>query len=99
MSKYSKSQRQRRGAVAVLAAILMVVMFACIALSVDVGVMSVAKTDLQRAADAAAHAGVLEYATTDGTLTRITNARQSAHDWVERNPVLSETATVSHNLV
>lgn len=49
-------RRSRRGAVAVLAAVLMVVMLGFIAFAVDVGYMMTVKTQLQVAADSAAMA-------------------------------------------
>lgn len=48
----------RRGIIVVLAAVLLVVMLAMIAFAVDVGFITVARTELQGAADAAALAGV-----------------------------------------
>lgn len=57
---YLRSQRgSRRGAVAVMVAILMVVLLGCVALAVDIGHLYVARTELQRAADSAALAGAL----------------------------------------
>lgn len=46
--------RQRRGAIAVLAAVLLVVMLGMIAFAVDIGYLSLAKTQLQVAADSSA---------------------------------------------
>jgi Flp pilus assembly protein TadG len=50
----------RRGSVLVLAALLMVVVFACAALAVDLGYVALSKTQLQSAADASALAAALE---------------------------------------
>ena len=47
----------RKGAVTVLVAILLVVLLGCVALAVDIGHLYVVRTELQRAADAAALAG------------------------------------------
>ena len=47
----------RRGAVATMVAILMVVLLGCVAMAVDIGYLYVARTELQRAADASALAG------------------------------------------
>jgi Flp pilus assembly protein TadG len=47
-------RRKRRGVVVVLAAVLMVVMLGMIAFAVDVGMITVSRTELQTAADAAA---------------------------------------------
>ena len=49
--------RQRKGAIAPLAAIIMVVMVGMVAFVVDVGYLNVVKTELQTAADSAATAG------------------------------------------
>jgi len=49
--------RSRRGAVVVLAAILMVVMVAVLAFSIDLGYIATARTEIHRAVDAAALAG------------------------------------------
>ena len=48
---------QRRGAVTVLVALLMVVLLGCAAMAIDIGHLYVAQAELQRAADAAAMAG------------------------------------------
>ena len=47
----------RKGAVATMVAVLMVVLLGCVALAVDIGYLYVARTELQRAADAGALAG------------------------------------------
>lgn len=47
-------RRQRRGAIAVLAAVFLVVMLAMIAFAVDIGYLGLAKTQLQVAADSSA---------------------------------------------
>ena len=51
-------KRDRKAAVLVLAAILMVLIFAVLAFAVDLGFISLAQTQLQNAADSAALAGV-----------------------------------------
>ncbi len=51
--------RQRKGAVIVMVAVLLVVLLGCVALAVDIGYLYVARTELQRTADAAAMAGAL----------------------------------------
>ncbi len=53
----SKPNERRRGAIAVLAAVFMVIVIGMIAFAVDVGYLEVARTQLQAAADAAALAG------------------------------------------
>ncbi|MDP6445146.1 MAG: TadG family pilus assembly protein [Pirellulaceae bacterium] len=54
------SRGERRGAVAVLTAFLLVAMLSCLALAVDIGVVSLARSELQRSADAAALAAAWE---------------------------------------
>ena len=51
------NQFARKGAVATMVAVLMVVLLGCVALAVDIGYLYVARTELQRAADAGALAG------------------------------------------
>ncbi len=53
----SKSKKQRRGAIAVLTALLMILMVGMVAFAVDLGYLALAKTQLQAAADSAALAG------------------------------------------
>lgn len=82
----------RRGAVVVLIAVMLPVLIALTALTVDVGVMYNARADLQRAADAAAisAAGLLSSKNGDP----MTLARQTAKEIVSRNPVMGKTVTV-----
>lgn len=54
MNKKTRRPRDRRGAILVLGMILLVGVFAFVALTVDIGYMAVVKTQLQGAADAAA---------------------------------------------
>ena len=58
----ARLQRRRKGAILVLAAILMVVLCGMIAFVVDIGYISLAKVQLQRSADAVAHSIVLDIA-------------------------------------
>ena len=53
----SRSSRERRGAIVVLLALLLIVLFAFTAFCVDIGWMTVTKSQLQNAADSAAAAG------------------------------------------
>lgn len=53
-SKITKTRNNRRGAVIVLAAVMLVVLLGMIAFAVDVGCLGLARTQLQTAADAAA---------------------------------------------
>ncbi|MGQ9564679.1 MAG: VWA domain-containing protein [Thermogutta sp.] len=73
--------KNRRGAVLVLTALLMVFMMGLLALSVDVGYMMTVKTELKRAADAAALAGAASLV--EGSDV----AELSAFEFLSRNPV------------
>src|SRR5438046_2283084 len=53
-------RKQRRGAIGVFAAVLLVVMLACAAFAIDVGMICMAKAQLQRTADASALAAADE---------------------------------------
>lgn len=64
-----ESAAVRRGAVLVLTAVLLVMLFAFVAFTIDVGHISIAKAELQNGADAAALAGAMELA----------NSRRAAH--------------------
>lgn len=57
--KHRSRNRSRRGAIAVLAALLLVVVFAMLAFAVDLGYITHVDTELQRTADAAALAAVM----------------------------------------
>jgi Mg-chelatase subunit ChlD len=58
----SRLAEHRRGNIVVFAALLMIVMMAVLAFSIDLGYIMVVETELQRATDAAALAGVAELA-------------------------------------
>ena len=57
MNRWIRNVRNERGAVLVLVAASMVVMFGFAALAVDVGNLMLVRTESQKAADAAALAG------------------------------------------
>ena len=81
----------------VFTALFVVVLIAMVAFTVDVGYLLVARTDLQRAADAAAHAAVLEFRSEDSPSDVIPNVRNTARQYVEDNKILNLTATVTTN--
>lgn len=90
----SAIRNRRKGAVVVLIAIVFPILIAFAALTVDVGVMYNAKSDLQRAADAAAlgAAGRLnDYDQGDPSVL----ARQTAKQIVSQNPVLRQTVSLA----
>ena len=60
MSVKPEIRHRRRGAVAVLVAVLLPVTFGFVALSLDVGYIYDVRTQLQASADAAAHAGAMQ---------------------------------------
>lgn len=69
----SMSER-RRGAVAVLSAVLMTVVLGFVALSVDVGYIATARSRLQATSDAAALAAGLSLGSTSATTTDLVNS-------------------------
>ena len=85
------SHHPRRGAVVVLAAILMVLMAAMLAFTVDLGFLLSARTEMQRSADAAALAGawcmVGDETLRDDTNSIDTAARETAVDLAAMNQV------------
>lgn len=68
----------RRGGVLVLAAGLLVLIFAFTAFTVDVGLITVTKGQLQNAADSASHSGVMELYESFGSGATRTNAEARA---------------------
>ncbi|MFQ5414436.1 MAG: VWA domain-containing protein [Phycisphaerae bacterium] len=84
---------RRRGAVAVLTAVTLVVLLGFAALTVDVGMLYNSRADLQQAADAAALAAAArlsDYSSGDP----LPAARQAAVEYVERNPVMNHGITI-----
>src|SRR5690242_13360416 len=80
--------RHRRGNIIVLAALLMVFMMFMLAMSIDVGYMYTVQTQLDRAVDAAALAGVQD-------LVNGTSAAQAkAAEYLCRNPVGSSMTVI-----
>lgn len=57
LRKSNSHPTQRRGSVAILTAMLLVIIFGCVAFAVDLGYLFIVRTELQRSADAAALAG------------------------------------------
>ncbi|MEZ6082545.1 MAG: VWA domain-containing protein [Phycisphaerae bacterium] len=85
---------RRRGAVAVQVAVSMTAIMGFAALTIDVGVIYNAKTDLQRTADAAALAASSKLASFDEG-DPMALAREEAHRIVQANKVLQESVSVS----
>jgi Flp pilus assembly protein TadG len=90
---FARERREwnRRGAILVLAAIMLIVVMGLLALSVDVGYMMNVKTELKRATDAAALAGA--GALIDGADA----AKLQSLDFMLRNPVGSQVLTEEEN--
>ncbi len=76
MNTRARNPRSRRGAIAVLAAILMVAMVGMVAFAVDIGYLCVVQTQAQAAADAAAMAGSMSLA--GSASSAIANAKACA---------------------
>lgn len=93
----ARRKRDRKGAIAVLAALFMAIMLAMVAFVVDFGYVVVAQSELQRAADAAAHAAVLEFRLNEEPINAIIAARNVANEYVGDNPVSQSSATVDKN--
>jgi Flp pilus assembly protein TadG len=81
--------RPRRGTVIVLLAVMLVAVLAFVAFGVDVGYMYSVKTELQRAADAAALAGA------NGLVQGTAEAEDAARDIVDLNKVGAHTLSDS----
>ncbi len=90
-------QEGRRGAVTALVAVTGTVIVGMAALTFDLGNMYLARSELQRAADAAALAAVAKLTHySAGTTENI--ARAEAKRIVEANPVLGKTVTIDTNV-
>jgi hypothetical protein len=87
----------RRGATVPMFAIVLPVLVAFAALTIDVGVMYTAKADLQRAADSAALAAVARLGFAKPGDDPIARARQTAKEFVQKNQCLRETVTIADN--
>ena len=76
-----RPHQNRRGAMAVLLAVMLIVLFAFLAFAVDLGNVYVTRSQLQNAADAAALAGAQQLAEGESATT----ARQVAVDFAKLN--------------
>ena len=100
--QHKSSHGARRGAVSVLAALLIVLMFGFVAFAVDLGYLAVVQTELQRSADAAALAGGYELFA-DGSLSgnsdmtgAVANARTQVALYAASNPVGGKQPSVDN---
>lgn len=97
MMKRTDKNRTRRGAIAVLAAVLMVMMLGMVAFSVDVGYIAVVKTQLQTAVDSSALAAcaTLSAATAaDPSPVRIKAKQFAAYHSAGNSPVTLQDADI-----
>lgn len=97
----SSPARRRRGAIAVLAAVLMVAFIAIVAFAVDIGYLLHIKTELQRTADASALASCWEYLQAQPLATTVTQTlagvREKASQYALTNTVGNASPTVDLN--
>jgi Flp pilus assembly protein TadG len=85
----SRTRRNRRGVTAVLVVLIATVMMGIAAFSIDLSRMYAYQSELQRAADAAAHAGAIEL-----TKGGFDTADSVATAFVDANPVEGDSATI-----
>src|SRR5689334_15002161 len=97
----SRPDRSRRGAIAVLAAALAIVLIAMVAFSVDIGYVLSAKEELQRSADSSAIAACWEYgqrlATGNNKSVAATYARTTAAQYATLNTVTGHGVSIDSN--
>jgi Flp pilus assembly protein TadG len=85
----SRARRNRRGVTAVLVVLIATVMMGIAAFAIDLSRMYAYQSELQRAADAAAHAGAIEL-----TKAGFDVADSVATAYVDANPVEGDSATI-----
>lgn len=96
-----RHENNRKGAILVLAAFLMVMFFAFIAFSIDLGYLGLVRTDLQRAADSAAIASAWDIVEGNSSLGKTSvyatdaKARATAADYVTQNAAANLTTTLA----
>lgn len=81
-----------RGATIVVAALVIVALLGVAALAIDIGMLLTARTEAQRTADAAAHAGAVEWLVSNGDEGV---ARSTAQQVAAINPIIGEPPDVS----
>ena len=98
-------QTRRRGTIAVLTAVMLVMLLGMVAFAVDIGYLLLARTELQRSADSAALAAAWELidenelVNPSGITVLETNARNVANQFGGLNPVLRQNPTVPASAV
>lgn len=83
--------QRRRGAILVVSAVLLVAMFGFLSFTVDIGYITLVRTQLQNAADAAAIAGA------HGLTVSPDEARDAAYEVALQNPVAGLTISIDKN--
>lgn len=91
MIKSSRRSYRRRGFTLVAAALMLPVAVGAVALAVDIGMSASARSDLQRAADAAALAAAQELGRVDPQAS-IEAAKTVASEYVQLNPAFNHNA-------
>jgi len=104
MQRRRATSCDRRGFIAVLTALLMVMMLAMLAFAIDIGYLQVARTQLQHAADAAALAAVGELIDDEAPAAGLTNlsddivaARSRAVQFAAANTVCNNAPALDPN--
>lgn len=98
------NRRQRKGAITVLAAFLLVALLGFAAFALDLGYLAVARNELQRTADAAAMAACWELIEanppnqTQDLSQEVTNARSVAVQFVASNKVCNSAPAITQNV-
>jgi hypothetical protein len=101
--KTRRRHARRQGNVLVLTAFMMLGMMALLAFSIDLGYLYVARTELQRSADAAAMAAAWELLEDDAVFGNETNsqtderARETAAEYASFNRILSSEPDLATN--
>jgi hypothetical protein len=97
------NRRQRRGSIAVFALVVLIIFFAMLAFSLDIGYIQVTRTELQRAADSAATAAAWELINEDvasgsaNPSVATENARDAAEQYAAYNQVLGDEPALSES--
>ena len=90
---------QRKGAVIVMVAVLLVVLLGCVALAVDIGYLYIARTELQRTADAAALAGAMALGRSSSDSPSGDYYQSSEDVYIEAEQYASLNAAVGQSVV
>jgi len=103
MNQRKTRRMPRRGAVAPLTLVLMIVLLACVAFAVDVGYLAKTRNEMQRTADAAAIAAAWdlvsdEALTGDTSMSQtMTNLRGSAVTYTSLNDICKKSPDIDEN--